>query len=310
MKGLKVALALGAMAIMFFATAPTTLQEDVSSVRPGGLYSVSITVTKPAGMSLSSDWEIRAYYYNGGLSCYNTGDWWQPEGSTDYIYSGWYDHRVRNQAWTTPDEKAFTITTQLVNYPRGDEGPAFPAGMDNTYSGTMVEIPSPTGTAKLRTRLLFRNLAEPTFNGDQVTFKVGGITYTYAYEQVGSDYDLKTADGSAVGTGATLTLSSSDEWELKYDSTQDLIVDNSAAATGTITMSSPIVMGLASAGSDVTVFVGVGAVVVVVALVAIFMFKKKRSGGMAGSDIAPPPPSPPEAPPTPPKTPDVPGFTL
>ncbi|MEW5995877.1 MAG: hypothetical protein AB1744_15985, partial [Candidatus Zixiibacteriota bacterium] len=273
MRQWKAVLALVAAVLAASVVAPTNSQET-TSVRPGGLYTINVSVTKPAGLSFSTDWEIRAYFYSS-TNCFNTGEWWQPPGSSDYIYSGWYQHRVRNQSWSTPDTKSFSITAQLVNYPRGVEGPAYPSAAGPTYSGKMSEIPT-SGVIRLRTRLLIRNLSAPTFSGDSVTFNVGSATYTYKFDQLGDDYQLKTPDGGNVGSGATLAQSSSGEWELKWDSTQDVLVDNSAPTTGTITMTSPIELGLAASGMDVTIFLGVGLVVVGVAVVFLFMKMRKK----------------------------------
>ncbi|MEW6592408.1 MAG: hypothetical protein AB1305_01790 [Candidatus Hadarchaeota archaeon] len=306
-------LALVAAAILAASVVTPAKAAETTSVRPGGLYTINVSVTKPTGSSFSTDWEIRAYFYSS-TNCFNAGEWWQPSGSSDWIYSGWYQHRVRNQSWTTPDTKSFSITAQLVNYPRGAEGPAYPSAVGPTYSSAMTEMPT-SGVIRLRTRMLIRNLSAPSFSGDSVTFKVGSTTYTYKFDQLGDDYQLKTPSGGSVGSGATLTQSSSGEWELKWDSTQDVLVDNNAPSTGTITMTSPIELGLAASAMDVTIFLGVGLVVVGVAAVFLFMKMRKRGGDVTGPEFAPPaptgPPAPPPSSPPPPQPasePAPPGF--
>jgi hypothetical protein len=92
------------------AGTPVEAQEnEVTSIRPGGTYHVYFTVKKPSYMSLTGNWEVRVYFYNG-LNCYtapsgNDDGWWNP--GNVWLYMGYWDHRTatRNVSWTSPDEK-------------------------------------------------------------------------------------------------------------------------------------------------------------------------------------------------------------
>ena len=299
-------LSLALLGVFFVASAvPVVAQGSTTIVAPGGVYTVEVTVQKPSGMSLSKDWEIRVYVFSD-TNYYTTGSWWESGG--EWIYSGTYDHRIRNQPWTTPNEKTFPITIQLVNYPRGSEGPAYPPDLSENEAKSrgyyMDEILNENGSPKsvtLRTRLIFRNLSPPEFSGDKVKFKIADTTYEYKYRKDQYNrYWLKTPDGGDVGSGAYLDqVSGTGEWRLNYRSNDvKLIVSENGPTTGTIVVPNPIVIGLEPAGAGLPIWVvGVGAGIIVVVLV--FVFSKRKKEEIRSIEMPPPPFQPPPAPPQP-----------
>jgi hypothetical protein len=314
MKGLKVVIALMAVALALVAATPANAQET-TSVRPGGLYTVEVTVTKPSGMSLpSGSWEVRFYIYSGN-SCFNGGEWTNfDESGGPYLYTGYWDYRVWKEAWTTQDTQAWSTSIQVVNsdYSNGPRSsPDYLNGVPGHENETMENLVY--GSVTLRARLMFTDLI-PKFEGDQVTFKIAATSYTYKFQLDSyGRYWLKNPDDTDVGSGAYFDMSEgTGEWRLNYRSDVTLLLsdDNSVPISGKIVVSSPILIGLASAGMDITLLAAVGGVVMVVAVVAIVMFRRKKGGELAAPDMAPPSPSAPEAPPAPPKSPEVPGFTL
>lgn len=313
MRGLKVTIALMAVALALVAATPANA-EETTSIKPGGLYTVQVTVTKPSGMSLSSDWEIRFYMYSGSSGCFNGGTWWEASPGT-WLYTGYWDYRVRNQNWTTPDTKTWStsipVASPIDNWSNAPRWPSDLTEEEAIHDNARMSDQFPTSVT-LRARLEFRKM-NPMFDGDQVTFKIAGTTYKYKYQQDSyRRYWLKNADDTDVGSSGYFSQSEgTSEWTLNYPADATLLVDNvNAPATGTIVVSNPITVGLASAGPDIILYAGIGGIVMAVAVVAIFMFRRKKGGEMAAPEMAPLPPPPPEAPPTPPKAPDVPGFTL
>lgn len=304
-----------AVALALVAATPVNA-EETTSIKPGGLYTVEVTVTKPSGMSLSSGWEIRFYIYSS-TSCFNGGDWWDTSdtGAGPWLYTGYWDYRVRNQSWTTPDTKTWSTSIQVASpVDNWVNAPRYPADLtlDQAEADNALMSDQFPTSVTLRARLEFRNMS-PTFEGDQVTFKIAGTTYKYKCQQDSyGRYWLNNSDDTDVGSSGYFSQSEgTSEWTLNYPADATLLVDNvNAPATGTIVVSNPIVTGLASAGVDVILFAGIGGVVMVVAVVAIVMFRKKKGGEMGAPEMAPLPPPPPEVPPAPPSSPNVPGFTL
>lgn len=180
--------------LVILLSIPPPASADQFSVAPGGSYTVIVNIKKPATLRLYEEkWEIRAYLYNS-TSCYTTGAWWQPAGSSEWIYSGWYEHRFTGDYWVEQEEtRTFNIRISVVNYPRSDEDKA--KGMDDIPVGS---------TATLRIRFLIADI-QPTFSGDpgegsgMVSFTIGSVSYRYPYtvDQFG-DIDISGQGLSAV----------------------------------------------------------------------------------------------------------------
>jgi len=187
-----------------------------STVQPGSSYNITVRVTRPDNMALPAwstgevppKWEIRIYFYDG-LNCYSQGEWTQIGSST--LYTGWWDDRVQGDSWTASmsDTREFTITTQVVAYPR-------PAA---DVQGGMTDIPV-GGTIKLKARLRLRGM---TVSQDNTTFTYNGVTY-----QKG---DL------------TVELSEAGYYQIDYDTVKSGIAV-SAASGGTSLPLIPIVGAL------------------------------------------------------------------
>jgi hypothetical protein len=268
------------------AAAPAEAQEqEVTSIAPGGTYHVYFTVKKPAGMALTGNWEVRVYFYNG-LNCFNTAPsgnddgWWQPEGSTEWLYTGYWDHRsaTRNVSWSSPDEKEWAQWVPIIHYPAlsGNHEARYPPTVGENYEGKMSEIPIGQ-TISLRARLLLRNLANVTFDTTNqiVTFKYGGKTYSCAYTPYYEDYDLPDL-------GATLAQSEgTGEWSLRFDQNSSVIVDENAPTTGRITIPGIIDFSMLSnyvVTGGFPLWIIIAAIVVVIVVVVIGVLAVKVRG--------------------------------
>jgi len=284
-------LALVVIAVVFAtATAPIQAQEEneVTSIRPGGYYHVHFTVKKPAGMMLGADWEVRVYFYTG-LNCYNTstssatpGDgWWQPEGSTDWLYTGYWDWRSATYkvSWTSPDEKEWVQGVQIIHYPaeNGRQERRYPAPVGENYPGKMNEIPVGSDIS-LRARLVLRRLANVSFDNanSMVTYKYGGKTYSYPYtvDQYGdvtvSIGEVSASLSQSEGTG---------EWTLRFDQNMGVHVDNNAPETGKITILGTIDFSMMTPiGTTFPLWIIIAAIVVVIVVVVLVALAVKFRG--------------------------------
>ena len=238
------------VAVFGMATVPVDAQEnEVTAIRPGGTYHVYFTVKKPAGMSLTENWEVRVYFYNGA-NCYNTapsGDddgWWNPSGNI-WLYTGFWDHRTatRNVSWISPDEKTWAQWVPIIHYPaeNGNHEARYPPYVGENFENKMDEIPV-GGTVNVMARLVLRNLTSVTFNNvdNIVTFKYNGETYSYKFiseDIFPIEYRIVNFE---IGPNVTLRQSWDNEWMLSFDQTMTILVDNNAPATGKITIPSAI----------------------------------------------------------------------
>ncbi len=291
-------------------TAPATPVKAQQEVRiaPGGNYTIYVKAKKPTYMSLSGDWEIRFYLYSG-TNCYNRapsgtdGGWWQPSGSTTWLYTGYWDYRVRNQTWTS-DEMTWFSTIKVIDSDNTNDWSQYemryPQAIGDGYENKMNEIPVGE-TITLKARFLFRDLSPPTFDGEYATFKIGTNTYRYKYTKSYDDYDLDEI-------GGTLSISEgTGEWRLSFDQIIPVIVDNTVSSTGTITITGTIdFSGLTPAGLSIPIeLILAGGIILVVAIAAIFLVRRRRGEELPPvPEFAPPPP--PEAPPAPPEAPPAP----
>lgn len=144
-----------------------------------------------------------------------------------WLYTGYWDYRVRNQLWASPDNRTFGVYLLIVDYPR--ENLPYPWEVGENYPGKMDEIPIGENIY-IRARLLLRNLSGVTFDttNQTVTFKYGGNTYHYAYAPYYEDYTLTDVDATLSQTEGT------GEWSIRFDSNISILVDNNAPATGEI----------------------------------------------------------------------------
>lgn len=271
MKGLCVCLAaLICLAVISHTTPPLAAQE-VSAIRPGGSYTISVQVRKPTYVRLEEGkWEVRAYFYSG-MNCYNTGSWWQSGSS--WIYSGWYAHRVKPPTWSgEPEYMTFSISTQVVNYPRPSDD----------ISHDMNEIPI-GDYIKLRVRLLIPDI-NPKISGGYVTFTVGGTQYTHKCQEdqyTPGEYTIQEGD-----LNARVDKDYQGKYRLIIDQTIPISVENNAPASGTITITSPLNLALSAAAApppsyEIPFFAkAVISVVVVIAIIAaaVFLALRGRTG--------------------------------
>jgi len=229
-------MALSLVAIQITMTAaPAAAQEnEITAIRPGGVYTVIVQVHKPSFIALPESigpdgWEVRTYFYVG-TNCYNTGSW-VPFPGEEQIYSGWWAFRIRPGAWAaTPEDKTLIIpNVHVVDIPRPSVD--IQNGMGN--------IPA-FGSISLRTRWLVRNIKYKIY-ADYVTFTVGGIQYRYPYN-VDSYGDLwiKNPDGQEIGKIDVESV------YFVVDQTTAIDVRSDAPATGTIVMPSPIDIALST----------------------------------------------------------------
>jgi len=230
-------------------------------VRPGGTYTVSVTLRKPEGMTLDKGtWEVRAYFYSG-TNCFNVGEWWQPEGSTDYLYTGWWTPRYPangakySEAWASPNEKTLPgLVVQILseNVSRG---------------GNKMRPPADGESVTLRVRLRLKNI-DFQKKDNYVEFRMGGKTYRPRIErQSGSTIYLER--------GGKLDITT-DELDVDYD--VPFVASAAAGATGSfsVTLDVPNWPTKAEAQLPVlTVAAGVAAVVVCAVAAAALVKRKK-----------------------------------
>lgn len=268
------------VAQMLATTTPVEAQENgITSIRPGGSYNVVVQVHKPSYIALPetigpNGWEIRIYFYNG-TNCYNIGGWWNPSGYT-WLYTGWWIFRLRAEAWSgTPEDKTFVIpNVQVVNYPRGDEGPAYPPSVGPSYENKMGEIPVP-GSVSLRAHLIIKNINHE-IDGQYVTFTVGGVKYRYQYT-VDTYGDLLIGDPVFAEVDPV-------EDRLIINQTMPIEVSYDAPATGTIYMTAPIDIALAyveppivNPETPLSLIIIISAIVAVAIVAVIFYIASRRT---------------------------------
>jgi len=208
---------------------PVGAQPD--RIKPGGTYTINVTVNKSPFVNLEADkWEIRAYFYSG-TSNFCTGSWSEYAGR--WIHSGWWKHRAQPDTWReTPEIKTFSIQVAVVGHPRPAED----------IQRGMTEIPIGEYLT-LRVRLLIKKI-EHEVRGSYVWFKVGGVEYLYPFEDIGYNrLKLKTEEFYA--------YVDKDDDRLVFDQDQPILVDNAALPAGTITVLSPINVGLEAAGGEI-----------------------------------------------------------
>lgn len=259
------------LAIFLIALLQPPVGAQFDRIKPGGTYTINITVNKSTFVNLGADtWEIRAYFYSGD-SCFNTGSWSEYGGA--WIYSGWWVHRVQPDTWgATPETKTFSIQVAVVSRPRSAED--IQRGMTEIPIGEYVT---------LRVRLLIKEIKHEV-RGNYVWFKIGGVEYLYLFEDIGYNrLKLKTEEFDA--------YVDKDDDRLVFNRDHSILVDNAALPSGTITVLSPISVALRSAGGEIApyeipfaykvliaVIVAVG---VVGGIVAVVMKGRKPARGMA-----------------------------
>lgn len=260
-----------AVIVLLFLVTPLTA--GLYEIRPGGTYTITLTVKKPSYVRLTEgNWEVRVYFYKGN-DCYNTGTWWQSGG--DWIYSGWYAHRFTGDDWTdTSEERLINIPATIVSYPR----PTVDVGHG------MREIP--VGTAvTMRIRLLIKNI-NPIFSGDVdaesgfVSFTIGNTYFQYSYtqDQYG-DYNLQ-----AEGFEASIDMDSTGEYRLLVDMNMSSPVSEQALPSDVFIIPEPLELALSSSSKPEPAFelpteiklIGGGMVLVVVVGVVMYMGLRKR----------------------------------
>jgi len=253
-----------------------------NQIRPGGTYTVNVTLHKPSDMVLDTGtWEVRAYFYSG-TNCFNTQgsateDWWLPSGSTEYLYTGWWTPRYPaygakySDRWATPDEKQIpALTIQILS--------------ENTTSDdgkSTMSPPENNSSITLRVRLRIKNITF-TRDGDYVRFTLGGKTYSpkITREYMGTIY----LDG-----GGKLSIA---DQELDVDEDTVITATTGAPATGTFSVSVEI-PSWAVTGFEIPMLPVIGGVVVLLVVIAIVVVVLKKRGGAA--EVPPPPPPPPSS---------------
>lgn len=219
------------LVLAMHAASPVAAQQN--SIRPGGSYTVTVQVHKPAGVRLVEDgWEVRAYFYSG-TSCFNTGTWWQ--SGSEWIYSGWYDHRYKGDSWTgEPEDRTINIFTQVVPYPRPQD--------DKTHGMADISVGS---SVMLRTRLLIKDI-NAEFVGEEtgtVTFTIGGVQYRYQYQT--DEWGNITISGEGFQASIKEQSYKPGTYDLRIDQDMSVSVSNDAPSSGTIIVQSPINLNLA-----------------------------------------------------------------
>jgi len=219
---------------------PAPVSADTFEIKEGGSYLVLVDITKPLNMRLyEGTWEIRAYFYDG-TNCFTVGDWWQPSGSTDWIYSGWYDHKIIGDDWGPESStRTFQIPVTIVSHPRPAEDKSH--GMQDFMYGQ---------SATLRLRLLIQDV-KPTFSGStsegsgSVSFTVGGVSYRYTY-QVDQYGDINLSGQDLVNAKLDYDTSSG-EYRLVIDHDDvGATFDEQAQSTDTFIISTPLYVNLTS----------------------------------------------------------------
>ncbi|MDI6883948.1 MAG: hypothetical protein QMD00_02240 [Hadesarchaea archaeon] len=254
------------------SSAPAATAQQLT-IKPGGSYIIRVQVHKPSYVKLPEDaWEVRVYFFVR-TNCYNTGSWWQ--SGSEWIYSGWYNHRIRGEDWSGgPEDKTFNITVNVVDNPRPQED--INRGMNN--------IPVP-GTVSLRARFLIKDI-NAKFSGPEeagsgyVTFTVGGTLYQYRY--VKDEYGNITITGE--GFEAKIDQDFERKWRLMIDQTLSVTVSNDAPSTDLYSMPSPINVNLLTAAQsepaielplEFKIMIGVVVVMAVVAAAAYIALRKR-----------------------------------
>ncbi|MEM2300293.1 MAG: hypothetical protein QXU01_00490 [Candidatus Hadarchaeales archaeon] len=248
----------GSLLLLFLGSA---LVSATDQIKAGGTYTVHVTLRKPPGMSLDKGtWEVRAYFYSG-TNCFNVGEWWQPTGSTEYLYTGWWTPRYPpngakySEAWVSPDEKSITaLVIQVLS--------------ENTQIDNYVMRPPVEGeSVTLRVRLRLKNM---TFErkDNYVEFKMGGKTYRPEVErQVGNTVYLKGGGKLDVTTN-----------ELDIDVDTPVVVSATAPATGSFsaTVDIPDWPTVAAAPmSNLPIIAGAAVIIICIAVAAALLRKKK-----------------------------------
>ena len=230
-------------------------------IRPGGTYTVNVTLRKPSGMSLDKGtWEVRAYFYSG-TNCFNVGEWWQPTGSTEYLYTGWWTPRYPangakySESWTSPDER--TIPALVI-----------PVLSENVSRENYSMRPPQDGEMlTLRVRLRLKNMNFER-KDNYIEFRMGGKTYRPEIDrQVGTTIYLK-------GGGKLDTTS----WELDIDQDTPVVASLTAAQTGSFSVVLEIPSWPAVAEAPVPVVPVAVGVAVIVACVLIAVAFTRRAG--------------------------------
>lgn len=262
---------------MFLTIPPATAQ---SQIRPGGTYTVNVTLHKPSDMVLDAGtWEVRAYFYSS-TNCFNTqgrveDDWWQPTGATYYLYTGWWTPRYPaygakySDKWATPDEKVIpALTIQVLS-----ENTTSPDGQNT------MRPPDNNSSITLRARLRIKNI-KFTRDGDYVRFTLGGKTYSpkISREYAGTIY---------LEGGGKLSIA---DQELDVDKDTPITATTDAPATGPFSVSVEI-PSWPVAGFEIPVLPVVGGVVVLLVVVIVVVVVLKKRGGAEVPLPPPPPPS-------------------
>jgi len=251
----------------FLTIPPVTAQ---SQIKPGGTYTVNVTLHKPSDMVLDAGtWEVRAYFYLS-TNCFNEAEWWKPEGATYYLYTGWWTPRYPSYGakysdrWATPDEKAIPLVIKILEENTTSEGQDTMRPPDNNSSIT------------LRVRLRIKNI-KFTRDGDYVRFTLGGKTYSpkITREYEGTIY----LDG-----GGKLSIA---DQELDVDKDTPITATTDAPATGTFSVSVEI-PSWQVAGFEIPVLPVVGSVVVLLVVVAVVVVVLKKRGGAEVPPLPPP----------------------
>jgi hypothetical protein len=256
------ALFLAMLLLSVVQTRPVNAQESMpafgveitdypETIQPGQSYSLTIRVTRPAGVVLPTwqtgesppKWEVRTYFYDG-LNCYSSGEWSEIGGTT--LYTGWWDYRVQGDSWTATmdDTRDFTITNKIVTSPR-------PA--DDITNG-MTEL-SADGEIKLRARLRLRWGDPLEFENDNIIITYNNQTFTGVYENKSDATTEKYKVGSLY-----IEKSEGGYWQIDYDATQSGIK-------------------VSIGGSSLTLIAIVGVVVLVALVAVIVVITRKRRGG-------------------------------
>lgn len=247
----------GSLLLLFLGS---TFVSATDQIRAGGVYHVTVTLRKPSGMSLDKGtWEVRAYFYSG-TNCFNVGEWWQPTGSTEYLYTGWWTPRYPfngakySEAWVSPDERSTTLSIQVLS--------------ENVRQDNYVMRPPMEGeTVTLRVRLRLKNM---TFErkDNYVEFKMGGKTYRPEIERlVGNTAYLKG--------GGKLDITSN---ELDIDVDTPVVASATAPATGSfsVTLNIPNWPTVAKAPVFTLPIIAGVVLIVICAGVAAVLIKRKK----------------------------------
>ncbi|MEM3401950.1 MAG: hypothetical protein QW179_00335 [Candidatus Hadarchaeales archaeon] len=219
-----------AAVFLLLSLAPIVMAQGTYDIRPGGDYTVHLSVRKPSYVILrDGQWEVRAYYYSG-TSCFSDGSW------SEGFYTGWYQHRVIGDEWLgSPEEKSLVIHTKVVSYPRNPEDIA--QGMREIPIGQSVTF---------RLRLIIKNI-NPVFSGGAgeeagyVIFSLGAATFQYQYTKVYDDYVLQ---GPKLPT--KINLDSAGKYRLVIDKDMTANVSETAPERADFYVDEPIEIDLVS----------------------------------------------------------------